>query len=248
MLNENEQFNAANRKTCFRIYLWLMKLRLALGNIDGAKDACEVLLKNSNTLKDRVVVSQIKIHILLVEGSRQEALSEALSLLEQMGETFPQSGVSEVIERELEHLRSTVRRKENTELLRPKQMTDRKTLDVMVILANNLEISALSHKRSTQELAMIRMMNLSIRSGFSRQYPMAFAHFSVTLVQRGIKASDFTMVKEGHRMGQIVEKMARISDFFGGQSVSLFYWHVSHWKRHYKRTLEPILNVYNTQL
>jgi predicted ATPase len=248
LLNTKEQFSSNNYSTCSRIYLWLAKLRLACGSIEGAKDACEVLLHHAKSLKDRVPVIQVFIQILLVEGSRQDALNEALSLLEEFGETFPKSGISEVIDRELEQLRHRVRQKDNTALLRPKRIKDKKTLDVLVLLANVLEISRLSRKLSLQELAMIRIMNLSLQSGFSRQYPMAFSYFSVSLVQRGIKTKDTEMVKEAHRMGQVCEKMARLGDFYGGQSVALFHWHVSHWKRLYKRTLEPVLRIYNAQL
>lgn len=248
LLDEKEQFSSDNYTTCSRIYLWLAKLRLACGNIDGAKDACEVLLDQAKSLRDKVPVIQVLIQVLLVEGSRQEALDQALSLLEEMGERFPKTGISEAIDRELEQLRNTVRQTDNTALLRPKRITDKKSLDVLVLLANVLEISRLSRKQSTQELAMIRMMNLSLQCGFSRQYPMAFAYFSVSLVQRGIKTKDTEMVKEAHRMGQVCEKMARLGDFYGGQSVALFHWHVSHWKRLYKRTLEPVLRVYNAQL
>ncbi|KAG7343466.1 multi-sensor signal transduction multi-kinase [Nitzschia inconspicua] len=248
LLDKEEQFSTDNAVTCFRMYLWLAKMRLACGNIPGAKDACQLLLDQAKTLKDKVPVVQVYIQILLVEGSRQKALEEALSYLEQMGESFPKAGVADAIDRELDQLRKTVQGKENNALLRPKRITDKKTLDVLVLLANVLEISRLSRKRAVQELAMIRMMNLSLQAGFSRQYPMAFAYFSTTLVQRGIKANDAEMVKEAHRMGQVCEKMARLSDFYGGFSVALFHWHVSHWKRLYKRTLEPVLRVYNAQL
>jgi predicted ATPase len=248
LLDAEEQFSFNNRSTSCRIFLWLAKLRLACGNIDLAKEACEVLLHQAKTVKDKVPVIQVFTQVLLVEGSRQAALDETLSLLELMGEPFPKSGISEVIDRDLEQLRNMVRKKDNAALLRPERITDKKILDVLALLANVLEISRLSCKRSYQELAMIRMMNLSLQSGFSRQYPMAFSYFSVSLVQRGIKARDTEMVKEAHRMGQICEKMARLGDFYGGQSVALFHWHVSHWKRLYKRMLEPVLRLYNAQL
>lgn len=248
LLEVKEQFTADNRSTCCRIYLWLAKMKLACGNLEGAKDDCQLLLDQAKSSKDKVPVVQVYVQVLLVEGNRQEALDEALLFLEEMGESFPQSGVSAAIDRELDQLRASVRMKDNVALLRPKRITDKKTLDVLVLLANVLEISRLSRKRSIQELAMIRMMNLSLQFGFSRQYPMAFAYFSTALVQRGIKAKDAEMVKEAHRMGQICEKMARLGDFYGGQSVALFHWHVSHWKRLYKRILEPVLRVYNAQL
>jgi hypothetical protein len=75
---------------------------------------------------------QVFIQVLLVEGSRQDALDEALSLLELMGESFPKSGISVVVDRKLEKLRSSDRQKDNTVLLRPQRVTDKKTLDVFV--------------------------------------------------------------------------------------------------------------------
>ncbi|KAL3930764.1 MAG: hypothetical protein SGARI_004389 [Bacillariaceae sp.] len=185
---------------------------------------------------------------LLLEGDRSEALEQALAVLEQMGERFPKAGIPQAVDREMEKLRNDVRQRDNAALLRPKRMTDKKTLDVMELLGSVLEISRLCRKKGIQELVMIRMVNLSLRHGFTRQYPMAFAYFSMSLVQHGIKKSDPVMVKEAHRMGQVTERMARLGDFYGGQSVALFHWHVSHWKRLYKRTLEPVLAVYNAQL
>jgi hypothetical protein len=127
-------------------------------------------------------------------------------------------------------------------------MTDKKALDVIALLATVVEVARLAKKKGYQDLAMIRMMNLSLTSGFSRQYPMAFGYFAVCLIERGIKKENPTMVKEAHRMGQVCEKMARLADFYGGSSVALFHFHVSHWKRRYVRTLQPVLSIYNAQL
>ena len=77
---------------------------------------------------------------------------------------------------------------------------------------------------------------------------MAFGYFSACLLERGIKGENPTMVKEAHRMGQVCEKISRMGDFYGGSSVALFQFHVSHWKRRYVRTLQPVLSIYNAQL
>jgi hypothetical protein len=222
MLQVKEQFTSDNHATCFRIHMWLAKLHLTCGRFEEAQAACDTLLKQAKTLKDKVPVYQIQIQILLVQGNRQDALKRALAVLEQMGESFPSSGQQEIIARELEQLRTSVRHQDNSKLLQPPRMTDKKALDVIALLAFVIEIARLARKKGYQELAMIRMMNLSLRSGFTRQYPMAFGYFAVSLLERGIKAENPTMVKEAHRVGQICEKMARMGDFYGGSSVALF--------------------------
>ena len=85
------------------------------------------------------------------------------------------------------------------------------------------------------------MMHLSLKFGFTRQYPLAFSLYSVILVKKGL-------VKEAMRMGQVAEKIARLDDFYGGEAVAMFHWHVGHWRRTYKRSLEPVLKIYNAQI
>ena len=56
------------------------------------------------------------------------------------------------------------------------------------------------------------------------------------------------LIKEAHRFGQVAEKTARPGDYYGGKAIMLFHWHISHWRRNYRRSLEPVLNVYNAQV
>jgi predicted ATPase len=147
MLESKEQFTKDNIATCSKIYLWLAKLRLAYGRTDDAMIACDTLLKHAKTLKDKVPAVQVQLQILLVDGKKEEALDRALAMLEQLGENFPKISVPEYVASELEKLRGAVRQTDNAALLHPPRMTDKKAMDVMVLLADVLEISRLSRKR-----------------------------------------------------------------------------------------------------
>ena len=224
-----------------RSYLTLARMLSCCERLDPAKAKCNEILLYSQNLKDHVMATQVYTIVLMQEERAEEAVQRLIETLSEMGETFPRENVSSVIDREVRNLRKTLRHTDNKQLLNPPRMQDRKMLDIMLLLANLAEISLHSKHMLYVDLAMIRMMHLSLKFGFCRQYPMAFSLFGVTLAKKGA-------IKEAHRMGQVAEKIARPGDFYGGEAVTLFHWHISHWKRTYTRNLEPVLKTYNAQI
>jgi len=55
-------------------------------------------------------------------------------------------------------------------------------------------------------------------------------------------------IKEGHRYGQVAEKLGKGTDFYGGKAAVIFQVNISHWRRPYRMSLEPILNIFNDQI
>jgi hypothetical protein len=55
--------------------------------------------------------------------------------------------------------------------------------------------------------------------------------------------------KEAFRFGRLGERLTvRPNIVYRNHSLALFYRHVSHWRRSYRKNLEPLLNVYNNQI
>jgi len=208
-----------------------------------SKKAVEEIFIHGRSLKDRVLANQVQMVVLQAEGNYDKALTDMLDLLSRLGETFPAGdGSPDQIEKQFQGLRKAVEKTQNDTFLKPKKVTDNKLIDVMTCLADLEQIGRqVQHPNPYSELAMIRMMKLSMQYGFTRQYPIAFSLYAMTLKKKG-------HIKEAYRMGQIMEKMTRISDFYGGHAMTLFHWYVSHWRRTYKRNLEPVLQIYNAQL
>jgi hypothetical protein len=226
-----------------RTFLFLARMRACCGRNIAATAAVEEIFNNCGSMKDRVFANQVLMVVLQTEGKYDKALTKMLDVLGRLGEVFSvgEEGINH-LERDIHGLRKTVEKMQNQPLLNPPKMTDKKLIDVMMCLANLAEIGREAKQPNPyQELAMIRMMKLSIQHGFTRQYPMAFALFAMALIERG-------HIKEAHRMGQVAEKIARLTDFYGGDAVALFHWHVSHWRRSYTRNLEPVLQIYNAQV
>lgn len=225
-----------------RIFLFLARMRLCCGRNAASKAACEEIFDNCTTVKDRVYANQVFVIQLQQEGKHDEALERLLAVLKKVGESLPDKGdVDAAIQRDFAKMSKKLGTVQNQQLLNPKKVTDKKAMDTMMILAHLVEVGRAASPNRYAELATLRMMQISLDIGFTRQYPLAFSLMSVLLVERG-------QVKEAHRLGQVAEKIARLTDFYGGEAVALFHWHVSHWRRPYKRILEPVLRIYNAQV
>ena len=244
ILDHLTRWTARHYENTLRTFLILARMRLCCGRLESAKAACERIFHGAVSLKDQIHANHVYFIIHLQEGKPKKALNRVMDLLKEMGEHFPTGDpVESMIFSEVRTLRDKVRARDAKKIMNPPRMQDRKMVDVMSLLAVMWEVS--SHQslqpNPYQDLAMIRMMHISLSDGFTRQYPLALAVFSTFLAKKRI-------FKEAMRIGQMAEKMARMSDYYGSHCMAMFYWHTSHWRRPYIRDLEPSLNIYNAQL
>jgi predicted ATPase len=224
-----------------RNFLYLARMKVCCRQLEASKNVCKDLLKHTKSVKDNIYPSHLMFTVMMEEGKYEKALEKILVLLGKMGEGFPANNVGAVVETEIKNIQAMVHQRDNKQLLNPPKMNDRKSLDLNFLLALLVEISEKCERNYYKELATIRMMHLSLKFGFSRQYPLAFALMGVHLIKMG-------KIKEAHRFGQVAERLARGGDYYGGRAVMLFHWHISHWRRAYRRTLEPVLSIFNAQV
>ncbi|CAJ1955151.1 unnamed protein product [Cylindrotheca closterium] len=224
-----------------RNFLYLARMKVCCNDLEASKKLCKDIFKYATSLKDKIYASHLMFSVLMEEGKYNDALNRALALLGRMGENFPSENLRPIVDGEVGKLRQMVAQRDNRQLLNPPKMTDGKALDINFLLALVVEISDKCEPNYYKLFAMIRMMHLSLRFGHSRQYPLAFALFGSHLVTIGA-------IKEGHRYGQVAEKLGRGTDLYGGKAAMMFQWNICHWRRHYRRSLEPILNIYNDQV
>jgi predicted ATPase len=225
-----------------RLAINIGRMKYYLGDFKNARFSCDEMLKEDLLLKDRSLVNHLKILVLIEEGLLPVALDLALASLKDLGEEFPSEGLSTYIYNEVQTLRKVASTKKNEELLNLPPMQDKKTLSVMALLAQLYEISRLCDYASYQDLVVVRMMGITLREGYSRQTTFTYSLFGVLLICFGLQ-------KEAFRFGRLGERLTvRPNIVYRNHSLALFYRHVSHWRRSYRKNLEPLLNVYNNQI
>ena len=106
----------------------------------------------------------------------------------------------------------------------------------MAFLAQLTEICALRRDTSTQSLAAMRMVRLTLQYGACNVTGLTFALFAVFLARRN-------SLKDAHRYGCISQMIAKQESIYGGEAVSHFFWSVNHWRRPYRSSLQPMLKV-----
>ncbi len=218
MLERNGgRFTSDNHGICIQMYLLLARLHSICG--DGTSEADQAfreILKNGKNLKDQIMLHQAKAGISIGKKNYQYALEQVLSALELLGEKPPQEvDLSKTISHVIENLRLQIDQKDNHTLLQPGHCTDKKTLDVMILLSDLIKISRLCKSKAYEEAATVRMMSICLDSGYTSQYSTSLAHYGAILIERALATDDLDMAREGYRMGQISEKMARVKSLYG---------------------------------
>eukprot|EP00535_Pseudo-nitzschia_heimii_P011070 CAMPEP_0197200392 /NCGR_PEP_ID=MMETSP1423-20130617/34370_1 /TAXON_ID=476441 /ORGANISM="Pseudo-nitzschia heimii, Strain UNC1101" /LENGTH=1460 /DNA_ID=CAMNT_0042654271 /DNA_START=91 /DNA_END=4473 /DNA_ORIENTATION=- len=244
------RFTADNRGISLHIDILLARLHSVCDrNIDETDNAFHEILVNCKNLKDHIMLNKTRIAILISRNNYPEALKMILCTLELLGEKLPQKQESsKILPRQLKNLIQQTQRKDNQSLLKPVHCNSAKTFDLIALLSNLIETSHLCNNDAYEELAIIRMVNICLTSGFTSQYSMSFALYGEMLMERAFATNDFDIAKEGYRMGQICEKVASVNSFYGGYSLAIFHASISHWRRPYRRSLGHILSIYNAQL
>jgi len=244
------RFKPENHGTCVQMYILLARLHSVCDHSSNeTEQAFREVIENGKNLKDKFMLHQAEIGISIGQKNYQYALKQVLSTLQLLGEKFPEEvDLSQTVSSEIENLRLQIHRKDNHSLLHPSPCTDKKTFDVMILLCNMLNISRLCKNKAYEEASTIRMMKISLGMGYTAQYSTSFAHYGAILMERSLATNDLDMAKEGYRMGQISEKIARVRSVYGGHSLATIQHYLSHWRRPYRRSLGQILSIYNTQL
>ena len=218
MLERNGgRFTSDNHGICIQMYLLLARLHSVCGHgTNEADQAFREVLENGKNLKDQIMLHQAKTGLSIGKKNYQYALEQVLSALELLGEKPPQEvDLSKTVSHVIENLSRQIHEKENHSLLQPGHCTDKKTFDVIILLCDLIKISRLCKSKAYEEAATVRMMSICLDSGYTSQYSTSFAHYGAILMERALATDDLDLAKEGYRMGQISEKMARLKSLYG---------------------------------
>jgi predicted ATPase len=242
LLDDTVRWEKQNYDLMSAMHLVLARMTYCCGYVKNAELQCRDLLDTRlKNLKDKMLTYRLMISILMDQKFYKEALALTLDVLSQLGVRFPTTEVDAYVSREVNKIRTILKEKKNHELLNLPRMTDKKALDIMFALYYLSKMGQFFDDSYHQEVACIRMMYIMLRAGYCRVTPMAFGLFSVCL-------ADFNLHKEAYRIGRIAERLSRPGDTYGGQALAHFHANVSHWRRPYKKNLEPLLKNYNDQL
>ena len=242
LLAPNVRWGPENYELMSAMHLVLARMKYCCGEPLESETICKDLLDTKlKNLKDKMLTYRLMITISMDKEDYDTALSLILDVLAQLGIRFPTENVDSYVSKEVNRIRSIVQGMKNEQLLNLPRMTDKKALDIMFALYYLSKMGAHFDDSYHQEVACIRMMHVMLKAGYCRVTPLAYSLFSVCL-------ADFNLHKDAYRIGRIAERLSKAGDTYSGQALANFHAHVSHWRRPYKKNLEPLLQNYNDQL
>ncbi|MCU0546736.1 MAG: AAA family ATPase [Oscillatoriaceae cyanobacterium Prado104] len=212
------------------------------GDLEQMEHSIEVVLQQAQTLLEKVKVYEIKIQA-TAQNNLLEAVQMALSVLEMLGVTFPDSPNAEDIQQALQETLANLSDRSIEDLIDLPEMTDPYKLKVIAICSSMLTATYIAAP-ALLPLIVFKQVNLSLQYGNTALSGVAYCYGGLLL---GSMAEE---IERGYQMGQLALKILerfRAKEHMPAILV-VFNATIRIWKEHIARTVQPFEATYQIGL
>lgn len=205
-----------------KVHLAYARCLFCSDELDKAKSILNTIIANGNTPRDIVDAFDLLISIyrskMQYEQSKQFALKALTDIFE---DDIGNSNVEEKFSK----IRELVQKKTDADLLVLPEMEHKKTSKKMPFLLQLAEISGLSRDYKLQDLAALRMLELTLKYGsYETNFTgLVFAFFGLCVARRHLHG-------EAYRYGRLAEMMSEKENLLGRQAIAHHNYSVRHWR------------------
>jgi predicted ATPase len=210
------------------------------GEFEQMEGFVEVVLAQAKTLLEKVKVYEVKIQAYGAQNKALEAVNIALTFLKLLGVEFPDNPSQLDIQLAMAEVELNLKERCFEDLIDMPEMIEAKALAVMSILSS---VAALTYQVLPElfPLIVLKQITQSLQSGNSSLSP--FAYVSYGLILCGI----FGNIESGYKFGNLAVSLV---DKLNTKKVAAktmlgFYTGISHYNRHIKEVLKPLLEAYH---
>jgi len=207
-------------------HLTLAQCLYCTGDLDRAKSLLNTLVANAHPPRDTIDAFDLLIAIFRSRMQYEQAKECALKALTDIWN----DGVSKMnVEEKFSKVRQLLQNKSDADLLVLSDMEHKKISKKMPFLLQLAEISGLCRDYKLQDLAALRMLELTLRYG---SYEINFTGLVFALC--GLCVARRRLYGEAYRYGRLAEMMAETENPLGRQAIA----HHSYSMRHWRNTLK----------
>lgn len=218
-----------------KLYLALARSKFCVGSIDEAIVFADAVLANSRTPRDKIGAYQLLIWTSLSRNNTDAAFKFTIKGLEDIWKEAPQQ---KNVDEELRRIRLLFNNKADAEFLMLPKMDHRKAESKMTFLALLAEVSVLKRDHLHQDLAVLRMAEITMQYGTSDLTGLVFALYGILLTRRGLQS-------EAYRFGHLAKMLCQAGTAHGSRAIAYYHWAIHFWRRPVKTSLQPLLNISN---
>lgn len=225
------------------LYHELVEVALLTGDFEQMEEWAGLVLQQATTLLDKVKVYEVLIYADIARSQLQTALQRGLSVLEELGVTFPEQRGQAEVESAFQQVPLALGDKAVSELLHLPPMTDPVHLAAMRIMYS-MGTPAYWVDPPLFSLLITRLLLLSIEHGNTAASVYAYASYGLFLC--GVWGD----IDSGHEFGQLALNLLSHSKAKEVQARVYFtvYFFIHHWKSAIAETLSPLLETYHSGL
>ncbi|MEH1962133.1 MAG: AAA family ATPase [Nostoc sp.] len=213
------------------------------GDFADVESWMAIVLQSSKTVIDSVKVYEVKIQTYIAQEQLLKAINTGLQVLLQLGISFPKTHKQSDIQLELDTITSLLKEKRSEDLVHSPKIAEPDKLAAMRILSS---IMIAAHLAAPDMLPLFasKQVSLSIQYSNALVSPFAYALYGFILCRT---VGD---IESGYEFGQLALRQLSRPDTQALKaktllSVNIF---IIHWKKHFRETLQPLLEGYQSGL
>ncbi len=228
-------------------YVLALKTHLALaqslycsGELDKAKPILNTIIANGRTPRDMVDAFDLLITIYRSKMQYEQAKQFALKALTDIFEDDIGNGN---VEERFSKIRERVQKKSDADLLVLPDLEHKKTTKEMPFLLQLTEISGLCRDFKLQDLAAMRMIDLTLKYGsYETNFTgLCFAYFGFCVARRHLHG-------EAYRYGRLAEMMSEKDNTLGRQAIVYHNFDLRHWRNQMRGGRKILKDISRTSM
>jgi PAS domain S-box-containing protein len=232
-----------NYDLTLELYSDTTEVAFLCGDFADVESWMAIVLQKAKMVLDSVKVYEVKIQTHIAQEQLLEAINTGLQVLRQLGVNFPETPSQSDIQLELDTITSLFKEKQSEDLVDSPKTAEPDKLAEMRILS---KITLPAHLAAPDMLPLFasKQVSLSIQYSNALVSPFVYALYGFILCRT------IGDIESGYEFGQLALRQLSRPDTQALKaktllSVNIF---IIHWKKHFRETLQPLLEGYQSGL
>jgi predicted ATPase len=218
-----------------KTHLNLARCLFCADELDKAKSIVNTIIANGNHPRDTIEAFDLLISIYRSKMQYEQSKQFALKAL---NDIWDDDISNSNVEEKFSKIRELVQKKSDADLLVLPDLDHKKISKKMPFLLQLAEISGLCRDYKLQDLAALRMVELTLKYGsYEVNFTgLAFALFGLCVARRHLHG-------EAYRYGRLAEMMTEKDTPLGRQAIVHHNYHMRHWRNHMRGSRKPLKEI-----
>jgi len=220
-----------------KVHIEMARVKFCQGNYNASRNFAREIIVKANIPAHSVKAYELLICLAIAANDIEEAFRVCLEALKEVFNDIP----SRDVEREVASMEALLQSRTDEDLASLPEIVHKKYTRKVRFLTRLAEISWMKQDFLSQDLAALKMMEVTISYGISGASSLAFVLYGMCLARRN-------RLKEAFRFGCLGSKIAGNDTILGSQATAFHHYSIAYWRRPLHFSLIPLHQVVQVAL